>query len=87
MLQPIYQPVQIIREGGKQSTETTYKNWDSIFNKKIDSVNAIVRETHKDKKTELLNVWQIVALCVGCSLGMLLVYVMVTKFKIVKRIV
>lgn len=57
---PIYQPVQIIREGGVQKVETI--NIDSVWVSRLDSLAARLSTIDKKSKTTVFGFWQIAAL-------------------------
>jgi uncharacterized membrane protein len=67
------QPAKIIYERGSQTQEKQAFNYDSAWQKKIDSMQVSTKETVKEKKEQALNFWQIIALVIGAILLMKLI--------------
>lgn len=68
----------IINERGSSSKETNNVNYDSSWKQRFDSLQATIHETTKEKKEQVLSVWQIIAIAAGVSA----VFFIIGKFKI-----
>lgn len=64
---PPTQPQVIYLEGGKGKKETQENKYDSTWDKRFERLEQIVSESKKEKKTEVLSTWQIIAICIGAS--------------------
>jgi hypothetical protein len=78
----ITQPIMYIRESGQQQQKSN--NSDSTWKNKYDSLALTKQETTVEKKTTVLNPWQIIAISIGACLILILLINYLNKFKIVK---
>lgn len=75
------QPTQIIYEGGKSKGQASSTNYDSLFNRKLDSLKLIGQNETKHKETEVSSIWQIIGLCLLSSI----VALVLSKLKLVRN--
>lgn len=75
------QPRVIITERGSMQQEKQSINYDSIWQNKTDSLQLFIAESTKNKKETALNTWQIIGLCIGVSIVVLLLSKLKFSFK------
>lgn len=68
----------IINEKGSTSKETNNTNYDSSWKQRFDSLQESIHEVSKEKKEQVLSVWQIIAI----SAGVCGVFFLIGKLKI-----
>ena len=78
-------PAIIIKEGGNAQQQSTFYNYDSAWQKKLDSLAATQKTTEKTKDTKLLTPWQIIAISIGGCLILLLLLKFASNFTILKK--
>lgn len=64
-------PVQIIREGGSISQEFLKRYMDSLNASRKDTTSVRSAEETKSKETKVLSMWQIIGICAGVCLVMI----------------
>ena len=79
-------PAIIIKEGGNAQQQSTFYNYDSAWQKKLDSLAASQKTTEKTKDTTLLTPWQIIAISIGACLVLIILSKFASQFTILKKI-
>lgn len=71
-------PAVVVYERGSNQQEKQGYNYDSVWNKKLDSLQVIFKESTKQKKEQVLSIWQII----GISVGVGIVFILASKLKL-----